>query len=301
MLMADKWKEYEVLDTGDGAKLEKWGYGDHSYILSRPDPQILWPKERPELWNNASGIYTRDETGKGRWYFPDPAKKPPEKWQIKYDSPAGELKFWIQPTDFKHTGIFPEQAVNWDWLSAVITASPDHAKRDLGNKIKVLNLFAYTGAATVVCAKAGADVTHVDSAKGMVDWASDNAKLNGVEARWIVDDVVKFVNREEKRGMKYDAIIMDPPSYGRGKTGETWKIEKMLWPLIDKCTKILSDKPLFFLLNSYTTGLGPTVIKNILDSALGQRGGKITSDEISLKVKESERLLPAGISGRWQA
>ncbi|MDO8493009.1 MAG: class I SAM-dependent methyltransferase [bacterium] len=293
MLIADKWEEYEVLDAGDGAKLERWGHGAESYILSRPDPQILWPKEKPELWSKADGVYTRDEAGKGTWNFSNPNRKPPEKWQIRYNSPTGELKFWIKPTDFKHTGIFPEQAVNWDWMIDLIKNSR--------REINILNLFAYTGGATIACAKSGAVVTHVDSAKGMVEWASDNAKSNSAEARWVVDDVMKFVTREEKRGVKYDAIIMDPPSYGRGKTGETWKIEKMLWPLIESSMKILSDKPLFFVINSYTTGLGTTVIKNMLESALHDRGGKITSDEISLPITGSDKLLPAGISGRWEA
>ncbi len=292
MLIANSWKEYEVLDCGDGAKLERWGTGLNSFILSRPDPQILWPKEKPELWSKADGVYTRSADGGGSWKF---RKKMPDKWQINY----GDLKFWVRPTDFKHMGLFPEQAANWDWMTSLIKKS--------GRKISVLNLFAYTGAATIAAASAGSPdasvgvhVTHVDSAKGMVEWASENAKLNGVEARWIVDDVLKFVEREKRRGNKYDAIIMDPPSYGRGTTGETWKIEKMLWPLVASCRDILSDQPLFFLINSYTTGLGRIVIENILDSAMGKFGGTKSSHEIALPISGSKKLLPAGISGQWQ-
>lgn len=289
MLIANNWKEYKILDAGEGSKLERWGANKESYLLDRPDPQILWPKEKPEIWNKADGVYIRDAKGKGGWQFPDPSRVPPEKWQILY----GDLKFWISPTSFKHTGLFPEQAVNWDWMAEKI--------KGRGASVRVLNLFAYTGAATVACAKAGAEVTHVDAAKGMVDSASDNAKLNGIDARWIVDDVVKFVEREARRGAKYDGIVMDPPSYGRGKTGETWKIEKMLWPLVESTAKILSDKPLFFILNSYTTGLGSTVIKNILESATKGRAGEITADEICLPIEDSQKLLPAGVTGRWSA
>ncbi len=293
MLIANNWKEYEVLDSGDGAKLERWGKEAESlprssggFILSRPDPQVLWPKDRPELWEKADGVYTRNTTGGGSWKFGRPL---PEKWQISY----GDLKFLIRPTDFKHMGLFPEQAVNWDWMIEKL--------KNKNAKIKILNLFAYTGGATIACAKAGADVTHVDASKGIVDWAKENGELNGVEARWIVDDVMKFVQREARRGIKYDAIIMDPPSYGRGKNGETWKIEKMLSPLLESCKKILVNKPLFFLLNSYTTGLGPTVIKNILEGAMSEYGGKVTSEELVLPIKDSKKILPAGLSGRWEA
>ncbi len=286
MLIANNWKEYEVLDAGDGAKLERWGTGPDSFILSRPDPQVLWPKEKPELWDKADGVYTRGATGDGSWRF---ERQLPEKWQTNYNG----LKFLIKPTDFKHMGLFPEQAVNWDWMQEKLKIKNE--------KLRILNLFAYTGGATIACAKAGADVTHVDASKGIVDWAKENAELNGVEARWIVDDAMKFVQREARRGIKYDAIIMDPPSYGRGKNGETWKIEKALWPLIESCKEILVNKPIFFLLNSYTTGLGSTVIKNILESAMNEYGGKVTSEELVLPIKDSKKFLPAGLSGRWEA
>jgi 23S rRNA (cytosine1962-C5)-methyltransferase len=291
MIIANNWKEYEILDTGDGAKLEKWGTGPHSFILSRPDPQVIWPKEKPELWDKADGIYTRSATGGGSWNFPDPSKKPPEKWQIKY----GELKLSVSPTDFKHMGLFPEQAANWDWVAEMIKTA--------NKEVNILNLFAYTGGATVAAAKAGAKVTHVDASKGIVEWAKENLELNdlGDKARLIIDDVQKFVLREERRGVKYDAIIMDPPSYGRGKNGETWKIEKMLWPLIVSCKDILVNRPLFFLINSYTTGLGPTVIKNILESAMSDYGGSITSEELVLPIRGSNKVLPAGVSGRWSS
>lgn len=292
MLIANNWKEYEILDCGDGAKLEKWGKGPDSYILSRPDPQILWPKERPELWDKADGEYTRSNTGGGSWKM---NKDLPDRWQISYN----DLKFWVRPTDFKHMGLFPEQSVNWDWMAEKI--KNEKLKIKNRDEINVLNLFAYTGGATVAAAKAGAKVCHVDASKGMVDWAKDNLELNGLSGhvRLIVDDVQKFVLREQKRGIKYDAIIMDPPSYGRGKTGETWKIEKMLWPLVTSCRELLSEKPLFFLLNSYTTGLGSIVIKNILGSAMETQRGTIMSEEIALPITNSGKLLPAGVSGRW--
>lgn len=292
MIIANNWKEYEILDAGDGAKLEKWGTGPSSFILSRPDPQVIWPKERPELWDKADGVYTRSATGGGSWNFPNPDKKPPEKWQIKY----GDLKLMVSPTDFKHMGLFPEQSANWDWVSDIIKNSK------VNNKIpKILNLFAYTGGATVAATLAGAEVTHVDASKGIVEWAKENLEINNLndKARLIIDDVQKFVLREERRGVKYDGIIMDPPSYGRGKKGETWKIEKMLWPLITSCKDILVSKPLFFLINSYTTGLGPTVIKNILESAMSEYGGTITSEELVLPITNSKKVLPAGVSGRW--
>jgi 23S rRNA (cytosine1962-C5)-methyltransferase len=300
MIIANNWKEYEILDTGDGAKLEKWGTGPDSFILSRPDPQVIWPKEKPELWDKADGVYTRSATGGGSWSFQNPSKKPPEKWQIKYALPSGELKLSVSPTDFKHMGLFPEQSANWDWVAEKIKNAKLKAQND-NSKIKILNLFAYTGGATVAASIAGAEVTHVDASKGIVEWAKENLEINnlGDKARLIIDDVQKFVLREERRGVKYDAIIMDPPSYGRGKNGETWKIEKMLWPLITSCKDILVNKPLFFLINSYTTGLGPTVIKNILESAMDEYGGNITSEELVLPIKDSKKVLPAGVSGRW--
>ncbi len=287
MLISNNWKEYEVLDAGDGAKLERWGEDKTSFILSRPDPQLIWPKERPELWDKADGTYIRSGTGGGKWIF---KKELPNKWQISY----GDLKFWISPTDFKHTGIFPEQAVNWDWIGDQIKKSE--------RKINLLNLFGYTGGATIAALAAGASVCHVDASAGMVDWTKDNIILNGLErssVRYIVDDAMKFVEKERRRGVKYDAIIMDPPSYGRGAKGQIWKIEKMLWPLINSCKDLLSNDPLFLLINSYTTGLGITVIKNILESAMGNSGGQITSEEITLPISESKKLLPAGITTRW--
>ncbi len=296
MLIADNWKEYEILDSGDGAKLEKWGKEPNSFILSRPDPQVLWPKEKPGLWSKADGTYTRTKAS-GKWDF---IKQLPGRSQINCDLPGqGNLKFWIKPTDFKHMGLFPEQVVNWTWMTEQIKNAKSK-EQNYSSKIKILNLFAYTGGATIACAKAGADVTHVDASKGMVDWASENAKLNNVEAKWIVDDVSKFVLREKRRGAKYDAVIMDPPSYGKGTKGETWKIEKMLWPLVKNSTDLLENEPLFFLINSYTSGLGPTVIGNILNSALGNYNGTITTNEITLPISGSQKLLGAGVSGRWQ-
>ena len=301
MLIANDWEEYEILDAGDGAKLERWGtpfdkargkWPDR-FILSRPDPQVLWPKEKPEPWDKADGVYMRNKNGSGVWKW---KKEISEKFVVNYGPAASGLKFFVQPTNFKHMGLFPEQAVNWEWSEEKVKKQ----KEKTGREIKILNLFAYTGAATIACAKAGAKITHVDSAKGMVLWAKENAKLNSVEARWIVDDVLRFVEREKRRGEKYDAIIMDPPSYGRGTTGETWKIETMLWPLVSACRAILSDNPLFFIINSYTTGLSATVIGNILESALGDLSGTITAEEIVLPISGSKKLLPAGITGRWQ-
>ena len=298
MLTANNWKEYEILDSGDGAKLERWGSKPESFVVSRPDPQILWPKERPELWDKADGIYTRSKAGVNGWKF---QRELPEKLEIKYEN----LKFWIRPTDFKHMGLFPEQAPNWDWLRATIAASIGQARRSLDTHApKILNLFAYTGGATIACVSAGADVTHVDSARGMIEWTKENLTLNNLResnVRFIVDDVPKFVARENRRGVRYDAIIMDPPSYGRGTKGETWKIEKMLWPLVRSCCDLLSDKPLFLLINSYSTGLDATVISNIIDSALGNRNGKITAHEIALPIAGSHKSLPAGVCGRWES
>lgn len=288
MLTPQNWKEYELIDTGDGMKLERWG----TFVLARPDPQALWPKERPELWNTAVGVYTRSPTGGGSWKF---KKDLPERWKVSY----GNLNFLVRPTDFKHTGLFPEQAVNWDWLSEIIRESC------LVNREspRILNLFAYTGAATVACAAAGTKVTHVDASKGIVTWARENLEASGLgdkEVRWIIDDVFKFVQREAKRGVKYDGIIMDPPSYGRGTKGETWKIEKMLWPLVQECTKTLSDNPLFFLINSYTSGLPATVIGNVLESGMKKYVGNIETHELGLKGSATGKILPAGVTARWQ-
>lgn len=285
MWMADKWKDYEVLDTSSGEKLERWG----DYILVRPDPQVIWNTRRtaPE-WKRKNGHYHRSSKGGGQWEFFDL----PEQWEITY----GELTFHLKPFSFKHTGLFPEQAVNWDWAGERI--------RSAGRPVRVLNLFAYTGGATVACAKAGAAVTHVDASKGMVSWAKENAAASGLAdapIRYLVDDCVKFVEREIRRGNKYDGIIMDPPSYGRGPKGEIWKIEEKVYPLIQLCTSLMSEDPLFFLINSYTTGLQPAVLSYMMNLELtGRYGGVVESDEIGLPVRGGRLVLPCGASGRWQ-
>jgi 23S rRNA (cytosine1962-C5)-methyltransferase len=285
MDVARDWKDYEILDMANGEKLEKW----KDVILVRPDPQIIWKsKSFPERWKNANARYIRSSTGGGNWDF---NKKVPANWQVKYK----ELIFNIKPMGFKHTGLFPEQAVNWDWMINKI----QHANRD----IKVLNLFAYTGGATVACSYAGASVCHVDSSKGMVTWAKENITSSGLQnnpVRYIIDDVVKFVSREIRRGNKYDAIIMDPPSYGRGTNGEVWKFEENLPMLIELCMQVLSDNPLFFLINSYTTGISAEVLSNLLRLNLKKYNGKITSGEIGLPMKDSNLILPCGIFGKWE-
>ena len=282
MYIADSWKDYEVLDTGDGMKLERWG----KIILSRPDPQVIWPCRRPELWEKADARYHRSSKGGGEWEF---IKKLPERWTVKY----GNLEFYVHPTNFKHTGLFPEQAVNWDWMRSLIE------KR---GEARVLNLFGYTGGATVACAKAGAFVTHVDAAKGMVQWAGENRALSGVSetnVRWIVDDAIKFVEREIRRGNTYDGILMDPPSYGRGPKGEIWKLEDELYGLVEKCSRVLSPKPLFVLINSYTTGLQPAVLSNILRLTVQEKfSGHVDAAEVVLPVTGGG-VLPCGASGRW--
>lgn len=284
MWIADSWKDYEVIDTSDGEKLERWG----EYILVRPDPQVIWSVPRNDnRWNKMNGHYHRSSKGGGEWEF----FNLPEQWQISYKS----LKFNLKPFSFKHTGLFPEQAANWDWFSEKI--------RNAGRPIKVLNLFAYTGGATLAAASAGAAVTHVDASKGMVSWAKENAASSGLSdapVRWIVDDCVKFVEREIRRGKHYDAIIMDPPSYGRGPKGEIWKIEAAIHPLVKLCTQLLSDEPLFFLINSYTTGLAPAVLTYMLDIELKNKGGRTVSGEIGLPVANTGLVLPCGASGRWE-
>lgn len=286
MWTAYNWKDYEVLDASSGEKLERWG----DYILVRPDPQVIWstPKKNP-CWRQKNGHYHRSRKGGGEWEFFDL----PDQWQISYKT----LVFNLKPFSFKHTGLFPEQAVNWDWMDGKIRG----AKRP----VKVLNLFAYTGGATLAAAAAGASVTHVDASKGMVGWAKENAassNLSDAPVRWLVDDCVKFVERELRRGSRYDGIIMDPPSYGRGPKGEIWKIEDAVYPLICLCEKLLSDAPLFFLVNSYTTGLAPAVLTYMISSALcPAHGGYAESSEIGLPVSESGLILPCGASGRWQA
>ena len=288
MFICDKWKDYKVLDLSGGEKLEDWG----NYRLIRPDPQVIWDdKAKPELWHTAAAHYHRKNTGGGSWQV---HTKIPEKWKINFE--PLNLSFYVKPMGFKHTGLFPEQAVNWMWFSDLIK----NAKRP----IKVLNLFAYTGGATAAAAGAGASVVHVDSSKGMVLWAKENLECSGLRdkpVRFIVDDVIKFVEREARRGNTYDGIIMDPPSYGRGPNGEIWKLEDELYPLVDRCMKIMSQKPLFFLINSYTTGLQPAVLNNILRMTVQKKyGGEIRAEEVVLPVTEGG-VLPCGASGRWSA
>ena len=284
MWIANQWKDYEVIDTSTGEKLERWG----DYILVRPDPQVIWntPKNNAG-WRKKNGHYHRSVKGGGEWEF----WNLPEEWSIHYK----ELTFHLKPFSFKHTGLFPEQAVNWDWFSELI--------RNAGRPIKALNLFAYTGGATLSAAKAGANVTHVDASKGMVAWAKENAAASGLKGapiRWLVDDCVKFIEREIRRGNQYDAIIMDPPSYGRGPKGEIWKIEESIYPFIELTTQILTDKPLFYLVNSYTTGLQPAVLTYMIQTALVPRfGGVVESSEIGLPVSSNGLVLPCGASGRW--
>ncbi len=285
MRIADKWQDYSLIDCSSSEKLEKWG----DIVLIRPDPQIIWKTEyKSKLWGNYHGHYHRSDKGGGAWDF---AKKIPSDWTISY----GDLKFIIKPTAFKHTGLFPEQAVNWDFISGLI--------KDAGRPINVLNLFAYTGGATLACAAAGASVCHVDASKGMVSWARENAAASNLSEkpiRWIVDDCEKFVNREIKRGRKYDAIIMDPPSYGRGPSGEVWKLEDNIYDFVKLCSSLLSDDPLFFLLNSYTTGLSPSVMAYILGETISPKhSGKIFADEIGLPVSSSNFVLPCGSSAFW--
>lgn len=287
MNIAKEWKDYEILDMANGEKLERW----KDVVLVRPDPQIIWKnKSFPEKWKNANAKYTRSNTGGGHW---DYNKKVPQSWQVKYKN----LTFNIKPMGFKHTGLFPEQAVNWDWMIDKI--------QNANREIKVLNLFAYTGGATVACSYAGASVCHVDSSKGMTTWAKENIESSGLgnrPVRFIVDDVVKFVNREIRRGNKYDAIIMDPPSYGRGANGEVWKFEENISDLVELCSNVLSDKPLFFLINSYTTGISSTVLENILKLTVGKKyKGKLSSGEIGLPMTGSSLVLPCGIYGRWES
>ena len=285
MKISTDWKDYECLDAGNGEKLERWG----SVILRRPDPQTMWEVEDYSLWKNVDGFYHRTNKGGGYWDF---YSKLSDYWTISYKN----LTFKVSPTNFKHTGLFPEQAANWDFMMNKIK----NAKR----KIKVLNLFAYTGAATMACASAGADVVQVDASKGMTEWAKENMKLCNLcdhYIRFIVDDCMKFVEREYRRGNKYDAIVMDPPSYGRGPNGEMWKFEKNLYELINACLKILSDKPLFFLINSYTTGISSVVLLNILKTTMNKYDGKIESGDIGLPIKRDDLVLPCGIYGKWES
>ncbi len=284
MWLADQWKDYEVIDCSGGEKLERWG----DYLLVRPDPQVIWDTPRREKgWRKHNAHYHRSAKGGGEWEFFDL----PQQWSIQYRN----FTFQLKPFSFKHTGLFPEQAVNWDWFSEKI--------RHAGYEVKVLNLFAYTGGATVAAAAAGAKVTHVDASKGMVAWARENAAASGLAdapIRWIVDDCLKFVEREIRRGNHYDAIIMDPPSYGRGPKGEVWKMEADIYGLLQLCAKLLEKKPLFFLLNSYTTGLQPAVLSYMLSAALKDFHGHAAADEIGLPVSASGLVLPCGASGRFE-
>lgn len=285
MWIADKWKDYEVLDTSDGEKLERWG----NYILVRPDPQVIWSTPHSHAgWKRKNAHYHRNAKGGGEWQFFDL----PDEWTVSYK----ELSFHLKPFSFKHTGLFPEQATNWDWFSEKIKKS----KRP----VKILNLFAYTGGATLSAAAAGAHVTHVDASKGMVNWAKENAFSSGLSnapIRWLVDDCVKFVEREIRRGSRYDGIIMDPPSYGRGPKGEIWKIEESVWSFIQLTTQLLSDDALFFLINSYTTGLQPAVLSYMINTAVCKRfGGYVEASEIGLPVQSTGLILPCGASCRWE-
>ncbi len=284
MWLADNWKDYEVIDCSKGEKLERWG----DYILVRPDPQVIWDTPRKEKgWHKMNAHYHRSKKGGGEWEFFDL----PQQWSIHYRN----LTFQLKPFSFKHTGLFPEQAANWDWFSELI--------KKAGRPVKVLNLFAYTGGATIAAAAAGASVTHVDASKGMVTWAKENAASSGLAdapIRWIVDDCVKFVEREIRRGNHYDAIIMDPPSYGRGPKGEIWKIEESIHPLVKLCAQLLVEKPLFFLINSYTTGLQPAVLSYLIGTELKRFPGKVIADEIGLPVSSNGLTLPCGASGRFE-
>ena len=286
MKLADKWKDYELIDCSNGEKLERWG---NVYLL-RPDPQVIWNNGvLRNKYNNINSHYHRSNKGGGSW---ENLKKTPEAWKINY----GDLTFNIKQMGFKHTGLFPEQAVNWDFMMDKIKKS--------NKEIKVLNLFAYTGGASVACLKAGASVVHVDSSKGMVEWAKENVKASNLEdrpVRFLIDDVVKFVKREIRRGNKYDAIIMDPPSYGKGANGEVWDIEKDLYPLVMLCKEILVDNPLFFIINTYTTGLSSEVFKNILKILFEGDNGKIISEEIAIPIGKGNLVLPCGITSRYES
>lgn len=293
MLTAKNWTEYEVLDAGGGEKLERWG----RYTLIRPDPQVIWERDgNLPGWKKPNAHYHRSSRGGGEWEFFDL----PDEWELSY-APL-DLHFHLKPFKFKHTGLFPEQAVNWDWFSKKI--------RDAGRPVRVLNLFAYTGGATLAAAQAGASVTHVDASKGMVGWAKENAVLSGLgeaPVRYIVDDCLKFVEREKRRGKTYDAVIMDPPSYGRGPNGELWKLEETIHPLIKACTEIVSEDPLFFLINAYTTGLQPGVLSYFLKTELAAKhGGTVTADEVGLPITGTKKardlglVLPCGAAGRWE-
>lgn len=286
MEIASSWEEYRILDTGDGEKIERWG----DIILQRPDPQVIWPWMGSEdIRRQVQAHYHRSKSGGGEWEMKEQI---PPRWTVHY----GDLTFRVEPTGFKHTGLFPEQACNWDWMAARIRAA--------GRPVSVLNLFAYTGGATVACAAAGASVCHVDASKGMVSWARENLMVSGLEGasvRFLVDDCLKFVQREARRGKTYDAIIMDPPSYGRGPNGELWKMEDELYGLAHTCMSVLSNNPLFFLINSYTTGFSPQVPANLLLYLMGSGRGKISAGEVGLPIGSTEMVLPCGTFARWES
>ncbi|MFR9208117.1 MAG: class I SAM-dependent methyltransferase [Lachnospiraceae bacterium] len=285
MFIADKLTDYTILDTGDGMKLERWG----KYTLSRPDPQVIWEKQRPELWRRVDAQYSRSNSGGGHWNF---NKELPEKWVFHFQN----LNYYVRPTGFKHTGLFPEQSANWEFMMQKLSG-----KREAN----ILNLFAYTGGATIACASMGAKVTHVDAAKSMVAWAKENAAVSGLAnapIRYIVDDCLKFVLREQRRGRKYDGILMDPPSYGRGADGQVWKCEDDLFNLVKETSKLLSDDPLFFMISSYTTGLSSIVIENMIDICVKRNyGGKTEAGDLAIPVKEQGIFLPCGNTARWEA
>ena len=287
MYLADKWRDYEILDAGGGDKLERWG----DVTLLRPDPQAVWPLR--ESAKDVDAVYVRSDSGGGHWEY---RRELPENWRVRYR----DLTFIVRPTGFKHTGLFPEQAVNWDFMRDVVKK---HKSDDPNRQFRVLNLFAYTGGATCALAAAGAEVVHVDAAKGMVQWAKDNLSACGLAdkpVRFIVDDCMKFVQREIRRGRQYEGILMDPPSYGRGPTGEMWRIETGLYPLVEACSKLLSDEAAFFLINSYTTGLAPSVLTDVLKVALKDRAGTVEADEVGLPITKDGLVLPCGATGRWE-
>lgn len=290
MWVARNWKDYEVIDTSCGEKLERWG----EYRLVRPDPQVIWNTAKGRDWSKLNAHYHRSKSGGGSWEF----FSLPEEWMISYSGTGSERHFMLKPFSFKHTGLFPEQAVNWDWFTPILQNAAGR------RSVKVLNLFAYTGGATLAAAAAGASVTHVDASRGMVSWARENAAISGLEdapIRWLVDDCAKFVEREIRRGNHYDAIIMDPPSYGRGPKGEIWKMEDSIYDFLLLCSQVLSEDPLFVLLNSYTTGLQPAVLSYMLSTVFQTKfGGRVSADEVGLPVTDSHLVLPCGAAGRWQ-
>ncbi len=299
MFTASGWTDYEILDASGGEKLERWG----EYLLVRPDPQVIWNTKRLDPgWKKANAIYHRSKSGGGEWEF----RNLPKQWQISYRLGASDLTFHLKPFSFKHTGLFPEQAVNWEWFSGLIRGE-DGRRRRAGDErpVRVLNLFAYTGGATIAAASVGAAVTHVDASKGMTLWAKENAVSSGLgdaPVRWLVDDCRKFVEREIRRGSRYDGIIMDPPSYGRGPKGELWKIEDMLHDMVKLTASLLSDRPLFYLINSYTTGLAPAVLTYLIHTEIVKRfGGHADAQEVGLPVTDTGLNLPCGAAGRWQA